>query len=171
MGQQALPVDLAESSPPPPRTSYVFSKQQLEENGFPVVESPIGITGIDSSEYFQLFPWPTVSVQDSLSNDDMELPIFAVDCEMVETKMGSELARISVINEELECVCDTYVKPDSPVTDYRTKHFRRNSDGCNYNSARCTGQAEVTAPSEVHLCWALTRKRLSCDEAPPSICH
>ena len=121
-GLQILPVDLSESSPPCPRMSYLFTKQQLEENGFPVMESPIGITGIDSSKYLQLFPWPTVDVQNSLSDDDTELPIFAVDCEMVETKMGSELARISIVNEELECVYDTYVKPGAPVTDYRTMY-------------------------------------------------
>ena len=126
-GTQASPITSSEStssSSPPPRTSYLFSKQQLEENGFPVMESPVSLTGIDCSEFLQLYPWPSVDVQESLSTDksDAELPIFAIDCEMVETKMGSELARISIVNEALDCVYDTYVRPDSPVTDYRTQY-------------------------------------------------
>lgn len=122
----SLPKSISSSSSLPclpPRTSYLLSKRQLEENGFPVMESPINLLGVDCSQYLQLFPWPSVEVQDSLSDSDTEteLPIFAIDCEMVQTKNGSELARISIVNEALECVYDTFVKPVSPVTDYRTK--------------------------------------------------
>ena len=116
-------------SPPPPRISYLFTKEQLLEHGFPVMESPIDIQGNDCSNYLQLYPWPSVSVEDSLSTSEdgeedepeREMPIYAVDCEMVETAKGSELARISIVNEALDCIYDTYVKPDSPITDYRTK--------------------------------------------------
>ena len=106
---------------PPPRTGYLFTKCQLEENGFPVLESPVGLLGLDCSTYLQLFPWPKVEVRDSLTDLDSELPIFAIDCEMVETQKGSELARISIVNESLDCIYDTFVKPDSTIVDYRTK--------------------------------------------------
>ena len=116
------------SSPPPPRTSYLFSKGQLLENGFPVMESPIDTLGNDCSHYMHLLPWPSVDVKDSLlasesgeGDSKKELPIFSIDCEMVETSKGSELARISIVNESLDCIYDTYVKPAAPVTDYRTK--------------------------------------------------
>lgn len=115
--------NVSSDSPPPPRTSYLLSKHQLKENGFPVMESPIGLQGQDCSGYLQILPWPSVDVEDSLSDGvdpDTELPIFAIDCEMVETRVGSELARISIVNESLECIYDTYVKPEFPITDYRT---------------------------------------------------
>ena len=118
--------DSASLSPPPPRTSYLFSKQQLEENGFPVMESPVDQRGIDCSQYLQLIPWPSTDIEESLCNDETEenevqLPIFSIDCEMVETAKGSELARISVVNEALECIYDTFVKPVTHINDYRTK--------------------------------------------------
>lgn len=119
--------DSASLSPPPPRTSYLMSKQELEENGFPVMELPIDQRGIDCSSYLQLIPWPSTDIEESLGCDDKgeengtELLIFSIDCEMVETAKGSELARISVINEALECLYDTFVKPENTITDYRTK--------------------------------------------------
>ncbi|ESO05892.1 hypothetical protein HELRODRAFT_188219 [Helobdella robusta] len=49
-------------------------------------------------------------------------PIFAVDCEMVETlKSQSELAWISVVNEGMECIYESLVRPEYPVTDYLTR--------------------------------------------------
>ena len=120
--------DSASLSPPPPRTSYLFSKQELEENGFPVMESPIDQRGVDCSNYLQLITWPSTDIEESLSSGDggaekneIEFPIFSIDCEMVETAKGSELARISIVNEALECIYDTFVKPAIPITDYKTK--------------------------------------------------
>ena len=119
--------DSTSLSPPPPRTTYLLSKQELEENGFPVMESPIDQRGVDCSRYVELIPWPSTDIEESLGCDDggeeseIELPIFSIDCEMVETANGSELARISVVNEALECIYDTFVKPATTITDYRTK--------------------------------------------------
>ena len=119
--------DSASLSPLPLRTSYLLSKQELEENGFPVMESPIDQRGVDSSSYVKLIPWPSTDIEESLGCDDgeekseIELLIFSIDCEMVETAKGSELARISIINEALECIYDTFVKPEAAITDYRTK--------------------------------------------------
>ena len=47
--------------------------------------------------------------------------MFAMDCEMVITKDGYELARVSVVDEKLACVYDKLVKPDNPVLDYKTE--------------------------------------------------
>ncbi|KAM3924080.1 apoptosis-enhancing nuclease [Leptodactylus fuscus] len=47
----------------------------------------------------------------------------AIDCEMVGTGPGgkiSELARCSVVNYEGDVLYDKYIKPELPVTDYRT---------------------------------------------------
>lgn len=72
-----------------------------------------------SSSFFKLCnEWP--EEMDTQAVNDY--PMFAVDCEMVETKDGLELARVSLVNEALQCVYDTLVKPDNPILDYKTKY-------------------------------------------------
>jgi DNA polymerase III epsilon subunit-like protein len=56
--------------------------------------------------------------------------VFGLDCEMVLTSMGSELARITLIqmksfdDDKLETttILDALVKPENPVKDYLTRH-------------------------------------------------
>ncbi|KAF9995259.1 hypothetical protein BGZ65_009104 [Modicella reniformis] len=48
--------------------------------------------------------------------------MIAMDCEMVITTAGSELARISLVDEENEIVYDELVMPDNPITDYLTQY-------------------------------------------------
>ncbi|KER31327.1 hypothetical protein T265_02383 [Opisthorchis viverrini] len=48
-------------------------------------------------------------------------PMFAIDCEMVVTKLGSELARVTMVDESNFVVFDRLVKPENPVEDYVTK--------------------------------------------------
>ncbi|CAZ86130.1 unnamed protein product [Tuber melanosporum] len=49
--------------------------------------------------------------------------IYAMDCEMVQTKQGLELVRISLVSWDGETIYDTLVKPDSPITDYLTPRY------------------------------------------------
>src|SRR5690606_8095180 len=48
----------------------------------------------------------------------------ALDCEMVEVGGSANprnaLARVSIVNYHQHTLMDLYVKPDEPVTDYRT---------------------------------------------------
>ncbi|KAF7488909.1 RNA exonuclease 4 [Sarcoptes scabiei] len=49
----------------------------------------------------------------------------AMDCEMVGTGYGgknSVLARVSIVNSNMECIYDKYVLPMESVTDYRTQY-------------------------------------------------
>lgn len=49
-------------------------------------------------------------------------PMFALDCEMCRTVSGQlELTRITVVNENLETVYDSLVKPFNKITDYLTR--------------------------------------------------
>ena len=49
--------------------------------------------------------------------------MFAIDCEMCLTNQNkSELTRISVVNENLELLYDTFVKPKNAITDYLTQY-------------------------------------------------
>ena len=47
--------------------------------------------------------------------------IVAIDCEMVSTKFGLELARISVVDYDFNVVMDDFVMPDNLILDYNTK--------------------------------------------------
>lgn len=49
-------------------------------------------------------------------------PLYGLDCEMVlNVKDKLELVHISIVNENLEVVYDTYVQPKRPIKDYLTK--------------------------------------------------
>ncbi|ESO06160.1 hypothetical protein HELRODRAFT_106036 [Helobdella robusta] len=52
-------------------------------------------------------------------NDDYG--VFALDCEMVYTTVGCELARVTVVNQDLKAVIDDLVKPDNKVVDYNSR--------------------------------------------------
>lgn len=48
--------------------------------------------------------------------------VLAMDCEMVSNKKDENmLARVSIVNYNLECIYDKFVKPTEVVGDYRTK--------------------------------------------------
>lgn len=60
---------------------------------------------------------------DRLSKDLKEqedINVVAIDCEMVGTKRGSILARVSIVNSKGETICDKFVKPTGKVINYRT---------------------------------------------------
>ena len=86
--------------------------------------------GRDVGSYVSIVEWPSGEISDAPQvvaagkeeggENDKKMPLFAIDCEMVQTGEGSELGRISIVNEDLECVYNTLVKPGSPVLDYRT---------------------------------------------------
>ena len=53
--------------------------------------------------------------------EEKESGIFAIDCEMVYTSIGMELARVSVIDKDHKSVYDSFVKPSNQVIDYNTR--------------------------------------------------
>lgn len=118
----------------PSRWSYLFSLSNLTDHDFPNPSNgAVDQLGRNVGDYFSVREWPdcdiraTAEVSDAKrrmgkEEDGATMPMFAIDCEMVETQNGSELARISIVNEGMTCVYDSYVKPDCPVIDYRSKY-------------------------------------------------
>ncbi|CAH8647924.1 unnamed protein product [Heterobilharzia americana] len=47
--------------------------------------------------------------------------VYALDCEMVYTTGGCELARITIVNSKLEAVLDEIVCPDNPIVDCNSR--------------------------------------------------
>lgn len=105
------------------RASCLLSLKDLRENTYPI--PPLSSQELsdslekDLSEYFKVTDWPTSEIKGLQCTQCY--PMFAVDCEMVETKNGLELARVSIVNESLKCIYDKFVKPECPIMDYKTK--------------------------------------------------
>ena len=49
------------------------------------------------------------------------VPVVAIDCEMVRTEVGSEIARVTVVGIDKEILLDEFVIPEFPVEDYLTE--------------------------------------------------
>ena len=98
-----------------PMPSYAHSRNTSDGTTY---SSPHSDTSPAPHSYFRLCEsWPA-SVEDAVNG----YPMFAVDCEMVQTRAGLELARVSLVDENLQCVYDKLVKPDNPVLDYKTEY-------------------------------------------------
>ena len=101
------------------KMSCLLSIKSMNKNKFPL---PVHLQSKDnssldtSSGYVTLCGvWPAeLAVEEAW-------PMFALDCEMVVTRDGHELARASIVDEDLRCIYDKLVKPDNPVLDYKTK--------------------------------------------------
>lgn len=71
------------------------------------------------------------------SKKNTEEPNFyALDCEMVNTTVGIEIVRVTVINHEGEEVYESKVKPLNPILDYKSKYSGITEESLRYCSKR-----------------------------------
>lgn len=102
------------------KAECLLTAADMERDKFPMpplMQEPS--EGQEFSGYFKVYEeWPEVRDTQAINS----FPMFAVDCEMVATKEGLELARVSLVNEALKCVYDVLVKPENPILDYKTKY-------------------------------------------------
>lgn len=94
-----------------PRTQLICSAWQLVEESYPV---PLKGKLKDAySDY--------VFSKDEYQPVTDKSPLYALDCEMCLTNAGSELTRVSVVDEKHEVVYESFVKPYNDITDYLTR--------------------------------------------------
>lgn len=80
---------------------FLVSFEEMEKNGFPKT-GDLGFIGTNELGTVQ--------------------GVIALDCEMVKTTKGLELARVSLVSESGNVLYDEYVIPEFPVIDYLTQY-------------------------------------------------
>ncbi|XP_069701462.1 uncharacterized protein Rexo5 isoform X2 [Periplaneta americana] len=95
------------------RTQLLLSPTQLVEENY-----PLPLKGELRARYADF-----VLTKDLYHEVTHNSPMFGLDCEMCRTTTGElELTRVSIVNEKLEVVYETYVKPYNNITDYLTRY-------------------------------------------------
>uniref|UniRef100_A0A1B6CG47 Exonuclease domain-containing protein n=1 Tax=Clastoptera arizonana TaxID=38151 RepID=A0A1B6CG47_9HEMI len=74
------------------------------------------LRNLDCLKNFIKFPEPSKEFKES------DYGVFSIDCEMVYTTIGMELARVSVVDINCRIIYDNYVKPSNPIVDYITRY-------------------------------------------------
>ncbi|KAG0364437.1 hypothetical protein BC939DRAFT_418742 [Gamsiella multidivaricata] len=92
---------------------YMLRIEDLRESNFPLP------TYLDSDaklaeEWFE--------TKQKTSRPSVPKKMVAMDCEMVRTTAGSEVTRVSVVDDEGVVIYDELVMPDNPIVDYLTQY-------------------------------------------------
>ncbi|KAI8050582.1 hypothetical protein BDF22DRAFT_695698 [Syncephalis plumigaleata] len=104
------------------REDLVASIAELQQYEYPL---PTSISGVALKEHWR----ETTCILKATTEEQManvtnvtESIMYAIDCEMVMTAMGSQLARATLLNESGETIFDELVIQEHPVTDYLTQY-------------------------------------------------
>lgn len=95
-----------------PRTQLLLSAWQMIEENY-----PIPLRGKLKNAYSDY-----VMTKDEYLPVTANSPLFGLDCEMCITNAGSELTRVSLVNEKHESIYESLVKPYNDITDYLTRY-------------------------------------------------
>ena len=96
-------------------------------NGYPI-KPGTEIPEFQQPKRFSYFHMREIP-EEEIANEFRELPekvensrdVIGIDCEMIKTSKGEEVARLSVVDKNGELVLDEFFKPLGEVEDYRTK--------------------------------------------------
>ena len=88
---------------------YLVSPEEMKLNGYPSEGIP---------EFMQ---FENTDLWEAKNNNYQFGKILCLDCEMVETQHGYELAKISIVDFEFKIVYESFCKPDYKITNYHTR--------------------------------------------------
>ena len=95
-----------------PRTSLLMSPIQMIREDYPMPFDESGAHSYDEYIY-------TSDVYEPVNDQS---PLFSIDCEMCYNQDGDmETVWIAMVNENLECVYETFIKPKKKIYNYLTK--------------------------------------------------
>ncbi|KAH3864150.1 RNA exonuclease 5-like [Dreissena polymorpha] len=110
--------NIGEDSPVSTFEQDKFDRRWLMLNSAQMAVEHIPMPGGESNRSFYGFKY----TKKSYSKITRKSPLFAIDCEMIQTKASKmDLARVSIVDENLQVVYDSFVKPRAPVIDYVTQ--------------------------------------------------
>ncbi|KAK9809331.1 hypothetical protein WJX73_005933 [Symbiochloris irregularis] len=99
---------------PFPPSHYCMTRKQIAERKFPACMRGDASEGEDD--------YPCTQPSGAAEGDAAWERMVAMDCEMVITSEGYELARMSLTNEAGQLLLDTLVLPEHNVTDHNTRY-------------------------------------------------
>ena len=109
-------------------SEMVATMADLIDNGFPV---PLDISSktrvplhLRCQHFHNFHPFTPEELSECISLPDPfpgYLPVISLDCEMIQTTNGDEVARLSVVDQDENTIFDEYFKPIGEVIDYRTE--------------------------------------------------
>lgn len=95
------------------RTQLLLSPWQLVEENY-----PLPLRGGLAARYSDY-----ILTKDIYHEATSKSPMFGLDCEMCKTTTGClELTRISIVDEKMNVIYETLVKPENKITDYLTRY-------------------------------------------------
>jgi RNA exonuclease 1 len=107
---------------------FLLTLQQMKENNYPLPGDPKYAhyfnTATLRSSHITRDPAnnTTESKTESTDTPDKVYKLLAIDCEMCSTTKGMALARVSVVDDNLNVIYDALVKPQEPIVDYLTEY-------------------------------------------------
>ncbi|XP_044046219.1 RNA exonuclease 5-like [Siniperca chuatsi] len=87
-------------------TAYLLTQEEMIKRHYPVKGMP-GFEGFVCT--------------DSVDSVTDNSPLYGLDCEMCLTEKGNELARVSLVDSDGNCVLDDLVKPQNRILNYLTR--------------------------------------------------
>jgi RNA exonuclease 1 len=115
--------------PPKKRIKFVSFEEMLAlpaelfDNGFPMKTEPL----LEGKLRFEHFRLGRLTEEDLREYEELPetvpsaRPVIALDCEMIETSLGDECARVSVIDADGQLLIDEFFKPLGDIVDLRTE--------------------------------------------------
>lgn len=95
-----------------PRTSLLMSVAQMLREDYPL---PFDNSGTHDCKDYVLTKEKYAKVTD-------KSPLYSIDCEMCYNEDGEmEIVWIAIVDENLQCIYESYVKPLKPIKNYLTQ--------------------------------------------------
>jgi len=164
-----FPVKVAEAStsPSPSATPSDAMKVRLLLSASQMVTEsyPLPLAGVMAERYRAFVPTCPTYTEVSPSS-----PLYSVDCEMVLTEAGSELARICVVDSSLQVLYHTLVQPSQPVRNFLTRYSGITPDmleGVTTSLAEVQAALQALLPTDA----ILVGQSLNCDLVAMQMMH
>lgn len=125
------------------------SQEQLVDNGFPLKDGPV----LDGKLRFEHFRLARLTESDLNEYEVLpesfegDLDVIALDCEMIETNLGDECARLTVVNESGQEIMNQFFRPLGDIIDLRTEVSGIRQE--DIDSAKTTSYEVVAALSKI----------------------